>query len=260
MGDQESGSTGRRRAVITGGCGDIGTAMAKRLVRDGFAVTLVDLLDAPAAESVVASVRALAGDPRSVDYAQVDVTDHDGMAGLFGRLDRVDVAIANAGIGRSAPILDLTLDQWRAHLDTNLTGAFSTGQAAARRMVQDGRPGLLLFTGSWIGSVPWPEMAAYIASKAGIEMLAKQFARELATHGIRANVIAPGIVRAGMARVQLETEPQYAARAARVVPLGELQSVDSVADAVGFLCSPGAAYMTGAKLTVDGGCSLFAFD
>jgi NAD(P)-dependent dehydrogenase (short-subunit alcohol dehydrogenase family) len=73
-------------------------------------------------------------------------------------------------------------------------------------------------------------------------------------------VVAPGIVRAGLAKRQLETEPQYAARAARVVPLGELQTADQVAGAVAFLCSPDAAYMTGSTLLVDGGASLFAFD
>ncbi len=118
----------------------------------------------------------------------------------------------------------------------------------------------MIFLSSWIGSVPWPEMTAYSVSKAGIEMLSKQFARELAGHAIRSNVVAPGIVRAGMARHQLETEPQYAARAARVVPLGELQEPRSVAAAVAFLASPEADYMTGSKLTVDGGSSLFAFD
>lgn len=250
---------GARHAVITGGCGDIGVAIGRRLVGDGFSVTLVDVRDDAAADVAIAAVHDDAPG-RRVRYVRADVTDHARMAELFDELPRVDVAVANAGIGRSAPILDLTAAEWQAHLDTNLTGAFNTGQAAARRMVRDGAGGLLLFTSSWIGSIPWPEMTAYIASKAGIEMLAKQFARELAPQRIRANIVAPGIVRAGMARAQLETEPQYAARVARVVPLAELQTVESVADAVGFLCSPDAGYMTGSKLTVDGGCSLFAFD
>jgi NAD(P)-dependent dehydrogenase (short-subunit alcohol dehydrogenase family) len=77
---------------------------------------------------------------------------------------------------------------------------------------------------------------------------------------VRANLVAPGIVEAGMARVQLETEPQFAARATRVVPLGELQTVDQVAAAFSFLCSSDADYMTGSTLLVDGGASLYAFD
>jgi NAD(P)-dependent dehydrogenase (short-subunit alcohol dehydrogenase family) len=250
-----------RHVLITGGAGDIGSAIGRRLAIDGFHVTLLDLRDAAGGGQVAASVAAAAGVPTSrVAYARADVTDRSSVDGVVASLPRLDVAIANAGIVASAPFLEITEAQWRSHLDVNLTGAFHTAQAAARRMVRDRTAGLLLFTGSWVGRVPWPEITAYATTKAGIEMLARQAARELARDGIRANVVAPGIVRAGMAKRQLETEPQYAARAARVVPLGVLQTADQVADAVGFLCSPNAAYMTGSTLLVDGGASLFAFD
>ena len=85
-------------------------------------------------------------------------------------------------------------------------------------------------------------------------------ARELAPHRIVVNVVAPGIVYAGLARHQMETEPQYARRIQHVIPLGRLQTVDQVARATAFLCSTAADYMTGAVLLVDGGCSLFQFD
>ncbi len=88
-------------------------------------------------------------------------------------------------------------------------------------------------------------------------MLARSMARELAAHRIRVNVIAPGIVFAGMARRQYETDPAYARRASVVVPLGELGTAEQVAQATAFLCSPEAAYMTGSVLLVDGGASLF---
>jgi NAD(P)-dependent dehydrogenase (short-subunit alcohol dehydrogenase family) len=108
--------------------------------------------------------------------------------------------------------------------------------------------------------VPWPEITAYSVSKAGIRMLARQMARELAGHGILVNVIAPGIVRAGLAKRQMETEPQYARRVKHVIPLGEPQTAEQVARATAFLCSEAADYMTGSTLLVDGGCSLFQFD
>jgi hypothetical protein len=101
---------------------------------------------------------------------------------------------------------------------------------------------------------------AYSVSKAGIRMLARQMARELAGHGILVNVIAPGIVRAGLAKQQMETEPQYARRIKHVIPLGEPQTAEQVARATAFLCSEAADYMTGSTLLVDGGCSLFQFD
>jgi NAD(P)-dependent dehydrogenase (short-subunit alcohol dehydrogenase family) len=127
-------------------------------------------------------------------------------------------------------------------------------------MISRGRAGLVLFTGSWVGEIPWPEISAYCVSKAGVRMLARSMARELAAHRIRVNVIAPGIVFAGMARRQYETDPGYARRASVVVPLGELGTAEQIAQATAFLCSPEAAYMTGSVLLVDGGASLFQFD
>jgi NAD(P)-dependent dehydrogenase (short-subunit alcohol dehydrogenase family) len=90
-------------------------------------------------------------------------------------------------------------------------------------------------------------------------MLARSMARELAKHQILVNVIAPGIVYAGLARHQMETEPQYARRIQHVIPLGRLQQAEEVAKATAFLCSAGASYMTGTVLLADGGCSLFQF-
>ena len=91
-------------------------------------------------------------------------------------------------------------------------------------------------------------------------MLARSMSRELAAHNILVNVIAPGIVYAGLAKKQMETEPQYARRIQHVIPLGRLQEAEEVAKATAFLCSSGASYMTGTVLLADGGCSLFQFD
>src|SRR5439155_19086154 len=99
---------------------------------------------------------------------------------------------------------------WSSDVCSSDLGCFNVGQAAARLMVERGRPGRILFTGSWVGEVPWPDIAAYCVSKAGVRMLARSMARELAEHGIRVNVVAPGIVWAGMARRQFETDPAYA--------------------------------------------------
>jgi NAD(P)-dependent dehydrogenase (short-subunit alcohol dehydrogenase family) len=126
-------------------------------------------------------------------------------------------------------------------------------------MVEREHPGRIIFTGSWVQEVPWPEIAAYSATKAGVRMLARSMARELAPRRILVNVIAPGIVNAGLARHQLETEPQYDRRVRHVIPLGELQTTAQVARATAFLCSDAADYMTGSVLLIDGGCSLFQF-
>ncbi|MGB4135961.1 MAG: SDR family oxidoreductase, partial [Microbacterium sp.] len=226
----------RRRVLLTGGAGGIGRAIAAALLRAGHAVTLTDRIPQEQGDGLAAALRDTVPGAE-VDYAPADIRDAEAVTALVRDMPRIDIAIANAGIGRSAPILELSPSEWQAHLDTNLTGAFLTAQAAARRMTAEGREGLLLFTSSWIARIPWPEMTAYVATKAGIEMLMKQFARELGPRGIRANAIAPGIVAAGMAQHQLDTEPDYAARASRVVPLGRLQTAESVADAIVYLCS-----------------------
>jgi NAD(P)-dependent dehydrogenase (short-subunit alcohol dehydrogenase family) len=252
-------NTDPKHILVTGGLGDIGLGTTIRLATDGHRVTVVDLLPLEAGTDRLDTL-VPAGVRHRVDYSPADVTDRQSIRAVIDGLGWLDVVIANAGMVKSAPILDVTDQDWNRQLQVNLTGAFITAQTGAQRFVREGRPGLLLFTGSWVGSIPWPEITAYTASKAGLEMLMRQFARELATHRVRANLVAPGIVNAGMARVQLETEPQFAARATRLVPLGELQTVDQVAAAFSFLCSSDADYMTGSTLLVDGGASLYAFD
>jgi NAD(P)-dependent dehydrogenase (short-subunit alcohol dehydrogenase family) len=233
--------------AITGAAGDIGSAMARELGARGARVTIVDKAPPEQAAQL------------DFDYVQADVVDREAVDAALAAIDPLDVAIGNAGIVDPAPFLEVTPEQWRAHLDVNLTGCFNVGQAAARLMVERARPGRILFTGSWVGEVPWPDIAAYCVSKAGVRMLARSMGRELAEHGIRVNVVAPGIVWAGMARRQFETDPAYARRASGVVPLGEFGTPEQVAKAAAFLCSPDSDYITGTTLLVDGGASLFRF-
>src|SRR5215210_7045051 len=241
--------------AITGGAGDIGAAMGAELRRLGATVTLIDRKTPAEAEPWLERAR----EHGDVTYVQADVRDRDAIVAALSAIDPLDVAIGNAAVGHGIPFLDITPEQWQDHLDVNLTGCFNLGQSAARLMVERGHPGRIIFTGSWVQEVPWPEIAAYSATKAGLRMLARSMARELAPHRILVNVIAPGIVNAGLARHQLETEPQYARRVAKVIPLEQLQTPEQVARAAAFLCSVGADYMTGSVLLVDGGCSLFQF-
>jgi len=231
--------------AVTGAAGDLGGAMARELAARGARVTMLDLAPEPA-------------DPVGA-YRRVDVTDRAAVDEALAAIDPLDVAIGNAGIVETAPFLAVTQEQWQAHLDVNVTGCFNIGQAAARLMAARGTRGQIIFTGSWVGEIPWPEISAYSVSKAGVRMLARSMARELAGQGIRVNVVAPGIVMAGMARRQYETDPGYARRASVVIPLGEFGTAEQIAKAVGFLCSPDAEYMTGSVLLVDGGASLFQF-
>ncbi len=241
--------------AITGAAGDLGHAMSLELARRGAHVGMIDRLGE---DEAAARIEAVA-DVGRCSYQRADVTDRGALEAALAAVDPLDVAIGNAGIVESAPFLEVTPDQWQAHLDVNLSGCFNVGQIAARLMVERQRSGLVLFTGSWVGEIPWPEIGPYCVTKAGVRMLARSMARELAGHGIRVNVVAPGIVFAGMARRQYETDPAYARRASVVIPLGELGTAEQVAQATAFLCSTEAEYMTGSVLLVDGGASLFQF-
>lgn len=248
-------------ALVTGGAGDLGSEMALQLASAGASVAVWDVLHESQAAPRLDRIRGAGG---RVLYQQVDIRDRAAVDAAIEQIVRelggLDVVCANAGIVESAPFLQITPEQWTRHLDINLTGAFHTAQAAARSMVERGTQGRIIFTSSWVAEIPWPEITAYTASKAGVNMLMRQMARELAAYKIRVNAIAPGIVKAGLAGKQLVEEPQYAARVSKVIPLGEPGSPVEIAQAVVYLASPQTAYMTGTVLLLDGGCSLFQFD
>lgn len=248
-------------ALVTGGIGDLGNAMALHLAQAGADVVVWDLLKESDAASRLIPIKDTG---RRVFYQQVDVSSRKqvnaAMDKIFADLGSLDIVCSNAGIVDSAPFLNITQEAWQQHLDVNLTGCFNVGQASALAMVNRNIKGRIIFTSSWVAEIPWPEITAYTVSKAGVNMLVRQMARELAIHGIKVNAVAPGIVKAGLAGKQLVEEPQYAARVSKVIPLGEPGTPAEIAQAVVYLASPATEYMTGSILTLDGGCSLFQFD
>ena len=246
-----------KTAVVTGAAGDLGNAMARHLAKAGANVNLWDIKSGREAQSALERVQS--HDP-GARYRNVDVRDRDQVDQAISEIPQLDIVCSNAGIVEAQPFLEVTRENWRDHLDINLTGCFNVCQAAARKMVADGSQGRIILTSSWVGSIPWPEITPYSVSKAGVNMLVKQMARELAGHRILVNGVAPGIVNAGLAGRQLREEPQYAARVAKVIPLVEPGSPEEIAQAVVYLAGPQTAYMTGSILTLDGGCSLFQFD
>ena len=247
--------------LITGGCGDIGRATATRLSGEGATVVLSDVVSAEEGSAIVASI----GGARPGRYIRCDVSQRADVDRLFAELGRVDVVISNAGIVRAAPFVELTEEDWRATIAVNLTGAFNVGQAAARAMMRQapgpgGIRGRILFTGSWVQDMPFPGSSAYIASKGGQKMLAKVMAQELAGSGILVNLVAPGLVMAGLTKQLYDADPEFRVRATQAVPLGTFQTPDNVAGSFAFLCSSDADYMTGTTILIDGGNSLVRRD
>jgi NAD(P)-dependent dehydrogenase (short-subunit alcohol dehydrogenase family) len=247
--------------LITGGAGAIGRVVVRVLAEHGAKVAVNDVF--PEAEASQNLSEAGAAGP-NVAYFQADTTQPEKVQQLFAQVEQQvglpDVVCCHAGMVEARPIDQVPVEVFDRHLNVNLRSAFVVAQAATQRWLEQGRPGHLIFTSSWVQDVPWPEITPYNTSKAGMKALARGFARELAPKGIRANVIAPGIVAVGMAKRQWDTEPEYRARASKAIPLGYMQPPETVAHAFLFLCSELAAYMTGSVLLVDGGCSLYPLD
>lgn len=243
--------------LITGGLGAIGQVVVKTLLEHGARVAVNDILPQHEGQTLCQTLG------KNTLYLQADTTQPEQVKVMFESLvstwDLPNTVCCHAGIVQALPISEYPLETFEQVINVNLRAAFITAQASVQRWKAAKRPGHLIFTSSWVQDVPWPEITPYTTSKSALRTLARGFARELAPH-IRANIIAPGIVGVGMAKKQWDTEPQYQARAKKAIPLGQMQTPESVAHAFLFLCSPMAAYMTGSTLLVDGGASLYPMD
>jgi len=249
---------------ISGGCGDIGRAVAARFIAAGARVVLADLLPEKKGRAIAAAFG-----PGNASYVTCDTTSAAAVTQAFARaaavLGRIDAAICNAGMVANQPFLEVTEAAWERTLKVNLTGSFLVAQKAAQLMVKNprgklGRRGVILFTGSWVQDMPWPEGASYASSKGGQQMLMKIIAQELAPKGITANIVAPGIVYAGLSKKIYDREPKFRQRVNTTIPLMRLCSADEVAGAFVFLAGDDGAYITGTTLLIDGGASLVRRD
>ena len=241
-----SGRLAGKTAAITGASTGIGRGIAELFVREGARVALMarrpDVLDRAASEigdaDRVVTVSGDVGEPadarRLVDTA-------------VERFGRLDVLVANAGIHRVAPFLDTPVETWDEIFRTNVRGAFLTSQAAAGAMVAGGG-GSIVVVASTNSFVAEPEMAAYNSSKAALVLLARSMAIDLAAHGIRVNVVAPGTIVSEITRPMLDAGFSFGS-----VPLGRIGEPVDVAWPVLWLASDEAAYVTGATIVVDGG-------
>lgn len=266
-----------RVVLVTGGCGELGIEIVSVLAKHGATVVVNDIIDEDSAHDVLrkagvsirGSTRESAGTAASapsnpVVYIRADVTDPEAVDQLFVAMEQ-DVGIphvvcCHAGMVESHPVSEYPVDGFDELMKLNVRSSFVVAKAASNLWIDRGKEGHLIFTSSWVQDVPWPEITPYNTSKAAVKAMMRGFARELAPKKIRANAVAPGIVAAGMAKRQWDTDPSYRARAERAIPLGYMQPPESVGHVFLFLCSDMASYMTGAVLLADGGCSLYPMD
>ena len=250
-----------KSVLITGALGAIGQVVVTALASHGATVVANDIVS----EEEASSISSGRGWPAArYRYVKADITKSDEVDRLLSvaakQTGRLDVALCHAGMVQGCPILDYAEKDWDRIIDVNLKGSFLVAKGAARAMAGQQTAGKIIFTSSWVQDVPWPEITPYTVTKSAMRTLMRGMARELAPRGIRVNAIAPGIVGVGMAKRQWDTDPDYRRRAEKAIPLGNLQTAESVANALLFLCSDAADYMTGTTLLIDGGCSLYPMD
>jgi NAD(P)-dependent dehydrogenase (short-subunit alcohol dehydrogenase family) len=246
-----------RRALVTGAGTGIGRAIAEALAAAGARVTVTDL-DAAAAQAVAAHLDDAIG-------FRLDVTDALETRQVIDRaaeqLGGLEIVCANAGVSTMRPVVDLSEEEWEHNMAVNAKGVFLTNQAAVRHFLANGVAGAIVNTASLAGKQGAPLLAHYAASKFAVVGFTQSLAREVAAHGIRVNCVCPGFVRTSMQDREVLWEAQLRDMTPKAVreeyigltPLRRLEEPDDVADAVVFLVSDAARFITGEALNVTGG-------
>ena len=254
------GQVAGKVAIVTGGASGIGEACAETLAREGAAVLLTDI-DNALGQDVVQRITKAGG---KAAWLKHDVRDEAGWPGVVAeaekRFGRLDIMVANAGIGIMAPIAEMTLADWQRQQAINLDGVFLSIKHAIPAMKRAGSGSIVLMS-SVAGLRGAPGLAAYSATKGGVRLLAKSVALEHAHDNIRCNSVHPGIIATpiwGKIPTGAEGNRRNAPidpleRAAQSVPLPRVGEAQDIANGVLFLCTEAANYMTGQELVIDGG-------
>ncbi|MDU8925828.1 SDR family oxidoreductase [Alisedimentitalea sp. MJ-SS2] len=240
---------GKRIALVTGAAQGIGFACAEALVADGFRVVLSDVN----AEGLAEATAKIGGDAVSM---VCDMSDVAAIGALFDRIEAeigpVGALVNNAGIGLPGSFLEYPLEDFQKVLDVNVTGVFAATQRAAQTMVEKAIKGAIVNMSSINAVVAIPAIPAYCASKGAVMQLTKASSLALAEHGIRVNAVGPGSIDTEM-MAAVNSNPAAMQKALSRTPLGRMGEAKEIADAVAFLISDKASYITGETIYVDGG-------
>ena len=241
-----------RVVLVTGAANGIGRGIAGRFAAAGCRLLLLDLQ----AQDLERAAEALRGNGADVLAIPADVRDSRQIQAALDqavqRFGRLDVAVSNAAVYPNTAVVDMAEDEWDLVMDTNLKGSFLISRAAARQMLLQGGGGKLCLIASGAYASARRGASHYSASKAGIVMLAKTLALELAEHRINVNVVSPGLIAVG---TRPGVSEEYKRVLVQTIPWGRPGTPDEIARTVYFVCSPDAEYVTGSVISVDGGAS-----
>lgn len=236
-----------RVCIVTGGSQGIGEACVRRFAREGAHAVIADVDDTHG-QALAAELGALYVHCDVGDKAQVDNL----VAKTLARHGRIDVLVNNAGIFKAADFLEVTEADFDAVLRVNVKGSFLVGQAVAREMAKAGR-GSIVNMSSVNGTLAIPTISSYNVSKGGINQLTRVMSLALADKGIRVNAVAPGTIATELAAKAVLTSEEAKARIMSRTPMKRLGEPSEIADAVAYLASDAASYITGEIVVVDGG-------
>jgi len=253
-----------QKALVTGASSGIGASVAQALAAAGAHVVVNYHSKPDAAQEVVNSIKDMGGTAIAI---QADISQENEVQSMFSKaitaFGTLNILVGNAGMQKDASFVDMTLEQWNAVVEVNLTGQFLCAREAARKFLRRGVvpevsrvAGKIIFISSVHELIPWAGHVNYAASKGGLMLMMKTIAQELAPHKVRVNSIGPGAIKTPINRSAWET-PEAEAKLLQLIPYDRVGEVEDIGKVAVWLASDESDYVNGTTLYVDGGMTLY---